>query len=457
MSNTIILGAGLAGLSASHHISHFNCELFEKNIFAGGHIHTEFLNGFTFDEGPHISFTKNEYVKELFAQNVDDQFLDYPVQATNYYKGSWIPHPAQSNFFALPEPMKSKCLESFLNSRELSVNQPIEVANYADWLYAAFGSVFADEFSRKYTKKYWTTEPENLSTRWVGERVFYPNIEEVKRGYLGPLTQQTNYISQIRYPKAKGYFSYAEKWATAANILFDHELKAISFQQKELLFTNGSVKKYNQLISTIPLPVLIKLSDAPVEVKEASARLICSSVLLVNLMANHNTQRKENWIYVYDENKFSTRINCTELLSPSNAPKNQTGIQVEVYFSAYKPLVNSIEDIKNAVVEELIEMGLLKDKRFLIDIQTKWVQWANVIFDHQREDNLNIVFNWLANYGLKREDDDLEPATNWEEKLKKTSYLKDAELILAGRFGQWKYYWTDDCVLRGLLISQNLS
>jgi len=28
------------------------------------------------------------------------------------------------------------------------------------------------------------------------------------------------------------------------------------------------------------------------------------------------------------------------------------------------------------------------------------------------------------------------------------------DVILAGRFGQWKYYWSDDCVLRGKQIGE---
>jgi hypothetical protein len=28
------------------------------------------------------------------------------------------------------------------------------------------------------------------------------------------------------------------------------------------------------------------------------------------------------------------------------------------------------------------------------------------------------------------------------------------DLALAGRFGQWKYFWTDDCVLRGYALAQ---
>lgn len=66
-----ILGAGLSGISSSFHLGHNNCVVYEKNNYAGGHIHSEIIDGFTWDEGPHVSFTKNEYVKKLLADNVN--------------------------------------------------------------------------------------------------------------------------------------------------------------------------------------------------------------------------------------------------------------------------------------------------------------------------------------------------------------------------------------------------
>jgi protoporphyrinogen oxidase len=449
----IVLGSGLSGLSLSHHLNSNKLLIFEKKNHAGGHIYSENINGFTFDEGPHVSFTKSNYVKKLFESNANNEILEYPIEATNYFKGSWIPHPAQTNLYALNEILRKECLDSFLESR---INKEIEVKNYKDWLNLAFGKVFSKNFPEIYTKKYWTTEPENLTTKWVGQRVFYPNVEDVTKSYNSPLTKKTHYITEVRYPKHKGYFSFASNWAKSAKIEFSHELEKISFAEKEVIFTNGLITKYNKLISTIPLPILIKKSDAPEEIKNAANELSCSSVFLINVMAKHPTKRKENWIYVYDEDKYSTRINCTELLSPNNAPSNQTGIQVEVYFSKYKSLNESLDSIKNKVIDELIEMQLLEGKDFIIDVHTKWVDWANVIFDHQRETNLNIIFEWLTQFGLKREDDDLDPMTDWDKKFQEKIDFTSASIILAGRFAQWKYYWTDDCVLRGKYIGDNI-
>lgn len=439
-----ILGAGLAGISASYHLGHENCIVYEKKNYIGGHIHTDIIDGFTWDEGPHVSFTKHEYVKKLFADNVKQEFLEYPVETANYYKGVWIPHPAQSNMFAIPQPLRDACLKDFLDSRD-RIKYAIQPSNYAEWLKAAFGETFYNEFPRAYTKKYWTVEPELLTTDWVGERVFYPNVEDVKSGYLQALDVQTHYISKIRYPKKGGYFSYTNNIKEGIKTQLNKELSSISFNRREIVFTNGEKASYDKLIITMPLPEIIAKSDAPAIIKEAASQLVCSSVLLVNITANHATLTNYNWMYVYDEDKYSTRINCTELLSPNNAPTGQTGIQVEVYFSKYKPLEESVEAIAEKVKKELLEMGLIKDAASITGYHTKWVQWANVICDHQRKESLNIALDYLTEFGLERHEQDLHPMTNWDTYKPSAN----AQLHLAGRFAEWKYYWSDDCVMRG--------
>jgi hypothetical protein len=43
--------------------------------------------------------------------------------------------------------------------------------------------------------------------------------------------------------------------------------------------------------------------------------------------------------------------------------------------------------------------------------------------------------------------------TDWDTKPEKPL----GNIILAGRFAQWKYYWTDDCVMRGKYIADNIT
>ena len=68
---TTILGAGLAGLSTAYHLG-ADSLIFEKHDHSGGHVHSTKINGFTWDEGPHVSFTKYDYVKKLFEESAGE-------------------------------------------------------------------------------------------------------------------------------------------------------------------------------------------------------------------------------------------------------------------------------------------------------------------------------------------------------------------------------------------------
>lgn len=444
----LILGAGLAGLSASYHLGHDKCLILEKNAYAFGHLNVEIRDGFTWDQGPHVSFTKNDYVKSLFADGVDGEYDEYEVHTANYYRGHWIDHPAQSSLYQVPEPLRSRCLDSFLASRNGSSG--ITPSNYQEWLDLAFGPAFAQEFSAAYTRKYWTRDPAALTTDWVGGRVFLPKVEDVLAGSKGPLGRQTHYVTQVRYPRRGGYQSFARKIAAGSHVKLGAKVVRLDLLARQVWTASGECYAYTRLINTLPLPVFVELCvQATPEAIEAARQLSCSQLLLVNVTAPHPTSRTENWMYVYDEDKYSTRINCTEKLTAGNAPTGRTGVQVEVYHSRHRPLRASPAEVATAVKRELAEMELIDGAalaagqvgHFTVD-----APWANVIFDHQTQPALDRIWSWLEVYGLQREVDDLHPLTDWS---KTASGRVGGTVAMAGRFGQWKYFWTDDCVLRG--------
>jgi hypothetical protein len=99
-------------------------------------------------------------------------------------------------------------------------------------------------------------------------------------------------------------------------------------------------------------------------------------------------------------------------------------------------------------------MGIVKSRESIMAVQTKWVEHANVVFDRDRREAMEVVLGWLATQGLEREQDDLEPMTEWDRKLEEPVVRRRSGVVLAGRYAQWKYYWTDDCVLRGRWLAR---
>jgi protoporphyrinogen oxidase len=421
-----ILGAGISGLSTSFHLEHRDAVIFEAQDHYGGHVHSWRRDGFTWDDGPHISFTSNEYVRGLFADNVDDEYEELDVRATNYFGGHWVEHPAQTHLYQVPEPLRSQCVESFLES--VSTDGRPDPTNYEEWLHRAMGPVFGDTFPAAYTRKYWTTDPANLDVDWIGIRILRPSVEEVVEGARGPLDKPTYYVASrdSRYPSRGGFLAYTHRLARGANIRYASTLERIDFGRRSMTMSDGSEARYRVLVSTIPLPVLIAAStDAPESVREAASMLRCTNFLHVQVAVDHPASRDEFWVYVYDEDKLSTRISFTEKFSANNAPGGTTGIQVEVYGSPYRPLPSDREWVERRVVEELIEMGLIEEPDAVRSVHAKFVPWGNVIFDLDRRAALEEVDGYLDRMGVLR----------------------------AGRFSEWKYLMTDACVLSGRRVA----
>ncbi len=451
----LILGAGLAGLSASYHIGHDSCLILESQDRAFGHIASERREEFTWDQGPHVSFTKHEYVRQLFETSAGSALLDIEVQVGNYYRGNWIAHPAQTALHQVPEPLRSACLQSFLSTRGQDVHLPI--TNYQQWLERAFGPVFANAFPAIYTQKFWTLPPEMLTTNWIGDRVLYPKIEEVKVGAVRAHHRSMHYITRVRYPSRGGYQSFAEGLRAGSNIRYGAEVVSIDLSHKVVWLASGERLEYDILINTLPLPAFVNACVAvPTPVVDAARRLTCTQLLLVNIAAPHPTQRPEHWIYVYDEDMLTTRVNFTEKLSPNNAPEGWTGVQAEVYFSRHRPLATAPEQVGVCVEGELIKMGLLDPSLYCPGASSrrhlKYAPWANVAFEHDTAPALQTIWEWLEASGLARDSADISPLTDWNNV--EWSSERGESLFMAGRFGQWKYFWTDDVVLRGKFIAE---
>lgn len=425
-----IVGAGLSGLSTSFHLGHSpGTVLFEAKPHYGGHIHSETRDGFTWDDGPHISFTSNEYVKRLFSDCVAGEYEELYITASNWFEGHWIDHPAQTSLWQVPEPLRSQCVESFLEANEKPTSTP---ANYQEWLDQAMGPVFAANFPAKYTRKYWTLEPRQLDVDWIGSRILRPARDDVVNGAQGPLPQSMYYVNSrsARYPSKGGFWAYAHKLAEGAHIEYGRRLERVDLKKRVLFFSDGSSVNYERLVTTTNLRHFIEMTDdVPAEVADAAQRLLSSQFWRVDVAVSHEARRPELWFYVYDEDKLSVRMSSIEMFAPSNAPKGKTGIQVEVYGSVYKPLPPNGAEVASKVVDELIEFGLVDSPESVESVSVKRVNTGQVIYDLNRREALSTVNAFLAKHGVER----------------------------AGRYAEWKYLMTDACTLSGRRVASRLT
>jgi protoporphyrinogen oxidase len=428
MRNIVVLGTGMAGFGAAYrlHDEGITPVMYDKNDYHGGHT-TSFRheNNFVFDVGPHISFSKDPRIQDLLADSVDQQYETVQISLNNYWRGYWPRHPVQLHLHGLPEDVIVKVIADFVEERQRP-ERPVK--NYADWLLSSFGRTFAELFPMQYTRKYHLTTAENMSTDWLGPRIYRPSLEEVLRGAVSPSSPHVHYITHFRYPRHGGFVSYLKKFVPLGNLKLNHEVVSIEPRTRRLTFSNGFVAHYDALISSVPLPDLVGLiKGTPPDVLDASRRLACSKCVLVNVGVNREDLSGAHMTYFYDEDICFTRLSFPHMLSANNVPRGAGSIQAEVYFSdKYKPFTGSPDDCIEPVISDLRRCGILREDDRILCSKAMLLHYANIIFDLDRAAALKTVHG----------------------------YLDDLGIGYCGRYGDWGYLWTDESFKSGELAAE---
>jgi protoporphyrinogen oxidase len=413
----IILGAGIAGITASYELKvhNINSIVLEKNNSWGGLVDNFNINGFRFDKFIHLSFASNEYVNDIFYQT---PLIKHKPLSSNYYKGTWLKHPAQNNLYPINKEEQNKILDDFRSRKDLEESQ---INNYEEWLRVQYGNYFAENFPMVYTQKYWTIPASELETKWVGERMYKPTLEEVEKGCKSDLTPNTYYAKEMRYPEKGGYKSFLKPMVEGLNIKTNSKVIQIDCEFKKTTLSDNEVLDYDNLISSLPLPEICKLiKNVPEKVLKASNKLNFTSGYLISLGFNKPDIMNKLWFYIYDKDILPARVYSPSLKSPDNAPQGCSSLQAEIYFNKGEKLQLTETEILENTIDKFIAIGLFKSEDLIVkDIRIE--KYANVIFDHHIYDNRKIVLDFLS-------------ANN---------------IISIGRFGEWDYFWSDQSMLSG--------
>jgi protoporphyrinogen oxidase len=422
MALTAVLGSGMAGMGAS---SRFRQErvphvVFEASGHPGGHTasHRD-PTGFVFDEGPHISFTKDSRMQDVFAASVGGDYQVVRARVNNFWQGYWIKHPAQCNLHGLPTDLVVEIIKAMVEPAAGTAPP----ANYEEWLVATFGRPFAQTFPMQYGRKYHTTEASNMSVDWLGPRLYRPSIEEVLKGALSPSTPDVHYITEFRYPTTGGFVSFLRPFFDGAEIRLGHRLVGLNPAARTLTFGNGTTMSYDRVVSSVPLPELVPLiAGVPDDVVAAARRLACTTCVVVNVGIDRPDISENHWTYFYDDDFSFSRVSFPHMLSPKNAPDGTGSIQAEVYFSSkYKPLETDAAACVPKAIADLKRCGLIRERDRILYQGALHVPYANVIFDLERRSALATVHGFLDDIGVH----------------------------YCGRYGHWGYQWTDEAFVSG--------
>lgn len=422
MSNTkiAILGAGLCGLSAAYHLKN-NYAVFEKENTAGGLCRSYKSSGFTFDYDGHLLHFRNKVIYKLVGKLLGSALKSHRRKSFIRYLGQDIPYPFQLGFLNLPKEIVKECLAGLKNAKN---GQCKDYSNFEEWVYSAFGEGIARHFMIPYNEKFWRMPCKELTCGWFD-------------GFI-PVVKFKDVIKQAKNLDNVGYnacFFYPDKGgiealpaALSANtrekINFNSEITGIDLNKKELTINNAQRIKYKKIISTIPLPELAKIiKNAPEKISRAASLLNYNSILVFNIGLNRKINSDKHWLY-FPESKYEYfRVGFYNSFSSGMGPSESDSFYVE--YSYFKPACRNKSQLKNNVLKNLLESGVIFAKKDVVVCDIVDIKYGYPIYDH--------------NYSY---------ATNTISK-----FLSENDIYNIGRYGSWRYMTMEDAILDGKRIA----
>ncbi len=420
--DVLILGAGLAGLSAAIHLGG-GYRLVEKSERVGGLCKTDFRDGFYFDATGHWLHLRDPAMRALAEEVLPGGWATVERRAGIWSHRVFTRYPYQVNTHGLPPEVVAENVLGFIEAHHGEKGKALrerEPRTFGEFILRHLGEGFARNFMFPYNEKLWTVHPNDMGTEWMGRFVPRPTVEQVVRGAFGLEGDQAGYNASFLYPRQGGIEAFAA--ALGGRLSRPPECGtrpiALDVRRKVARMSSGEEIRWRAVVGTIPLPELVALcDDAPPAVREAAARLRATTVTYVNVAARDVGATPFHWVYLPEKRYAPYRVGSASAAVPSVAPAGCRSFYVE--FSAPDPLPAA--QVEREAVETLLDLEFLRSPQDVLFVETRVIPHAYVIYDQD--------------YGPARK-------TVLE-------YLASRDILTAGRYGNWEYSSMEDALLAG--------
>jgi UDP-galactopyranose mutase len=467
----VIIGAGPTGLSAAYHLGQ-DAILLEQADRVGGWCRSIEDNGFTFDMAGHIMFSNDPYVHEMYQMLLGDNVHWQDREAWIYSKKVYTRYPFQGALYGLPPEVIKECIVGAIEARfgSLKAKKPVadtstngdytgperrgmfeplmkagltvrtrpysgkerriaalykgSPRNFEEFIYKVWGSGIAQHFAIPYNQKLWAVPLEEMETSWLGGRVPLPNLEEMIEGALSPSPPPMGPNARFGYPLRGGFQALMNGFLPnlAGELRLEAKVAAVSPSRHLVTLSDGTELPYDYLITTMPLPALVRVigGEAPSEVRRAAAGLRHVSVRCVNIGVGRENLTEKHWIY-YPEDTVFHRIFVQGNASPHCNPPGGFGLTCEITYSDAKPLPCDGDALIQRCIEDCHRVGFFQSDDPIWAANQVDMPVAYVVYDHDRARNVALIRQWLSTQ----------------------------DIVLAGRYAEWEYYNSDHAFIAG--------
>lgn len=410
----LIIGAGISGLSYASYTKN-DYIIVEAASEPGGYCRTIKRNGFVWDYSGHFFHFQHPEIRDYVCENIpQDHLVEVEKHTQIYYKGSYIDFPFQKNIYQLP---KEEFIDALIDVY-LAEKDHKESLSFKEMVYNNLGKAIAEKFLIPYNEKLYACDLNTLDKEAMGR--FFPKTTFEEILLNSKQNNNLSYNSTFTYPVggAEEYVQAVLSKTDSSKLFLNERILRIDAENK-IAYTDKREIKYDNLISTLPFPLLLDMVGSKYKKTDFS----CNKVLVLNLgFDKDSTDKTNSWVYFPDKDIVFYRLG---------------------YY-------NNI--IRNNRMSLYIEIGLkeddeLKDFSYYLDKTLADLKKIGIVTDHQLVDYEAILMN---------------PAyvhiTQQSEKI--VSQLKDdlkkQNIYSIGRYGSWTYCSIEDNILEAKALSDTL-
>lgn len=423
-----ILGAGASGLSLAL-LTDADHLVIEKDHRPGGHAASICMDGWVFDHGPHIMFSRDRLVLDCMVASLGENVHRCRRNNRVAVAGALARYPIENDLAALPLPLRSDAVISMLHARDTRA----EPRNLAEWFEANFGDVLVSTYFRPYNEKLWNVPLERLSMSWA-DRIPQPPLDDVIRGAMGELSE--GYLHQLyySYPLRGGYSALMEAWASGVareDLLLGMPVtRVVPDAGGVAVETRDRVWRFDRVVSTLPLRLLVDMvPGVPPPVASAVSRLMVNPMIVTTLGFRGDDPNQFTAVYVPDADWLVHRVSYPAVFSPHNAPPGCFSVQTEITCVRGSELLDwSDEAVCEHVLEGLRSRSLVPSGADPVFRCVERIDDAYVVYTNDYEDDVRLAEEWFASRGI----------------------------IIHGRFGRHQYFNVDACLRSSIDLARKL-
>ncbi|MEO0653135.1 MAG: FAD-dependent oxidoreductase [Planctomycetota bacterium] len=433
---TAILGAGVSGLALARFLvergrSISDLHLFEAAPVAGGLCGSKTVDGFTYDTaGGHILFSKDAPAMQWMKDQSggDEAFVQRDRNTKIRFEQEWVHYPFENGLGDLPEQANYDCLAGYVKAwHERDKHATEAPADFAGWVRWRFGDGIAEHFMDPYNAKIWKRPLGQITSEWVAGRVPDAPVEDVLKASIGMRTEGYTHQAIFYYPKRDGF-----QWITdglyeglKAQVRLSTPVESLE-RVGDRYSVNG--EDFDAVVSTIPLNLVPDfLQGLEAGEAEAMRSLEYNSMTCVLLALDRPEHPDLSWVYLPHEVQGpANRVTYMSNYSPGNAPEGKTSLMCEITGPGGAPYPG--DEIEQQTIDGLVHAGLMTREELMFVDRTN-TRFAYIVYDFQFAERKRTALAALERLGITP----------------------------LGRFGNYDYHNSDQCVIAARNLADRLA